>query len=383
MTIVEADRLSLLIGRIYDAAVDSSQWSDALELVADFVGGCSAALVSRDAAKLTIEVHHDFGADSYFRQLFRDRFADRDPVLTSQIDVTADQTISVTDVMPYALFLESIFYRKWVAPQGVVDIAAVVVEKSDTRTTLLWVLRHEGHGFVDEATRERMRLVAPHIRRSTIMGRKIDADSRSVTDLARALDGLSTAICLLDRDRRVVRANTACRRLFADADLMTTIGGRIVACSTPGDRMLRSLLGKEDDEVVSGVHNQVESLKSARGVHYLARVLALNRDFRPLGDSTGVAASVLFVQKASIATSFAADVVAGAFRLTPSELRVLIAIVEIGGVPEVAKTFGVADTTVKTHLSRLFEKMGVSRQADLVKVVAGFSTPFAQHTNQQ
>jgi DNA-binding CsgD family transcriptional regulator len=56
-------------------------------------------------------------------------------------------------------------------------------------------------------------------------------------------------------------------------------------------------------------------------------------------------------------------------------LRVLFGIVEIGGVPEVAAAFGVADATVKTHLSRLFEKTGTDRQADLVKLVAGFSTP--------
>jgi hypothetical protein len=36
---------------------------------------------------------------------------------------------------------------------------------------------------------------------------------------------------------------------------------------------------------------------------------------------------------------------------------------------------GSADTTVRTHLGNLFEKTGCGRQADLVKIVAGFSTP--------
>jgi DNA-binding NarL/FixJ family response regulator len=54
-------------------------------------------------------------------------------------------------------------------------------------------------------------------------------------------------------------------------------------------------------------------------------------------------------------------------------LRVLLAVVEVGGVPEVAEALGVAETTVKTHLSRLFEKTGVRRQADLVKVIAGLT----------
>jgi hypothetical protein len=35
---------------------------------------------------------------------------------------------------------------------------------------------------------------------------------------------------------------------------------------------------------------------------------------------------------------------------------------------------------VKTHLSRLYEKTGTRRQADLVKLVAGFVNPFLDWT---
>jgi len=44
-------------------------------------------------------------------------------------------------------------------------------------------------------------------------------------------------------------------------------------------------------------------------------------------------------------------------------------------VPETAGALGVAEATVKTHLHRLFGKTGASRQADLVKLVAGFASP--------
>jgi hypothetical protein len=47
----------------------------------------------------------------------------------------------------------------------------------------------------------------------------------------------------------------------------------------------------------------------------------------------------------------------------------------VGGVPETAGALGIGDATVKTHLGRLFEKTGAKRQADLVKLVAGFSNP--------
>jgi DNA-binding CsgD family transcriptional regulator len=57
------------------------------------------------------------------------------------------------------------------------------------------------------------------------------------------------------------------------------------------------------------------------------------------------------------------------------ELRVFLAIVEVGGAPEVADTLGIAESTVKTHLLRLYAKTGASRHADLVKLLAGFASP--------
>jgi DNA-binding CsgD family transcriptional regulator len=90
---------------------------------------------------------------------------------------------------------------------------------------------------------------------------------------------------------------------------------------------------------------------------------------------------VLFLQKASMVPQLATDAIAAAFRLTPSELRVLMAIVEFGGVPDIAAKLGIAETTVKTHLGRLFDKTGAGRQADLVKIAAGFAVPFAHSAN--
>jgi DNA-binding CsgD family transcriptional regulator len=69
------------------------------------------------------------------------------------------------------------------------------------------------------------------------------------------------------------------------------------------------------------------------------------------------------------------EVIAKLYKLTPTELRVLFAIVQVGGVPEVAEAMGISSSTVKTHLRRLFAKTGTDRQADLVKLVAAYANP--------
>jgi DNA-binding CsgD family transcriptional regulator len=43
----------------------------------------------------------------------------------------------------------------------------------------------------------------------------------------------------------------------------------------------------------------------------------------------------------------------------------------------VARVLGVAPSTIRTHLGRVYEKTGVARQADLVKLVAGFASPLS------
>jgi hypothetical protein len=60
-------------------------------------------------------------------------------------------------------------------------------------------------------------------------------------------------------------------------------------------------------------------------------------------------------------------------------MRVFLSIVEVGGVPESADKLGIAETTVKTHLKRVYSKTGAGRQADLSKLAAGFSFPLAKN----
>ncbi|WP_314945845.1 helix-turn-helix transcriptional regulator [Bradyrhizobium cosmicum] len=378
MTLLHANRFSSLVGEIYDAAADPALRNGALEQVSHFVGGCAATILSRDAARLSIEIHQHFGSESRFRQLYRDRYVEQDPLLDRHLGFSAEQAIGVTDIMPHADFVTTSFYREWVEPQGAIDLATVALEKSGTRTTILQVLRHRSRGTVDEAMRERMRLLAPHIQRSRIMGRQIRARSHTVDDLADVLDGLSTAICLVDADGRVVHANAACRQLFVDANLLALVGERIVVRNTQADKIFRSLFEiVAGGEIGSTGRRRIELVTSADGQHYLLHALPLRRERNLPRD---VAAMVLLVQKAAMMPSLVPDAIASAFRLTPSELRVLMAIVEIGGVPDIAAKLGIAETTVKTHLGRLFEKTGAGRQADLVKIAAGFTAPFARRT---
>ena len=83
---------------------------------------------------------------------------------------------------------------------------------------------------------------------------------------------------------------------------------------------------------------------------------------------------MLFVSRASLDAPAAANIIKKVFKLTPAELRVLLAVVEFGGVPDTARNLNVAESTVKTHLGRIFAKTDTKRQAELVKLTAAFAS---------
>jgi DNA-binding CsgD family transcriptional regulator len=118
-------------------------------------------------------------------------------------------------------------------------------------------------------------------------------------------------------------------------------------------------------------------LSSRNGENFVAHVLPLTSGARRRVGMSYSAVAAFFVRKAELALPSPIEAMTTRYRLTAAELRVLMAIVQVGGVPEVAPVLGISETTVKTHLQHVFEKTGVNRQADLVRLVAEFMSPFS------
>jgi DNA-binding CsgD family transcriptional regulator len=194
-----------------------------------------------------------------------------------------------------------------------------------------------------------------------------------------ALDGLSTGMYLVDVEGRLIHGNAAGSAILAAGDILRSVGGRLVASDTQVQRTLRDVFAAAGQgDAALGIKGIAVPLIGKDGERYVAHALPLTSGARRRAGIDRVAAAALFVRRAALVASSTSQVIGETFKLTPTELRVLLAIVEVGGIPEVAAAFGVAATTVRTHVNRLFEKTGVTRQADLVKLVAGYATMVAE-----
>jgi len=374
---MKAEQLSHIIGDIYDAALDPSQWAAVLGRTRDFVGGQTATLFWKDAVGKSGAVYYgDGGIDPHYTQLYFDKYVKLDPATTGQYFAELEKPVSTVDLLPYDDFLDTRFYKEWAQPQGLVDFVSAVLDKSVTNAAMFGVFRHERHGVVDDETRRRMRLIVPHMRRAVLIGRAIDLKTAEAMSFADTLDGLTAGMFLVDDTARVVHANASGHAMLAAGDVLCAAGGRLVASDGQTDQALRDIYASAGSgDAAVGVKGVSVPLRSRDGERYVAHVLPLTSGARRRAGTNYAAVAALFVHKAALDTPSPPEVIAKTFGLTPSELRVLLGIVEVGGVAETAMALGIAETTVKTHLHQLFAKTGTRRQAELVKLIAGFSNP--------
>jgi len=370
-------RLSQLIAAIYDAALDSALWPEVLATIAEFVDGRVGGLLTKDAIKQEVNAHWHAGGDPHYLRLYAETYSRLGPVAISPPGQLAE-IVSIPDLMPYDEFRRGRFYREWAEPQGWVDVAVAVLDKSASGSAYLTMSRDTDTGMVDATMRERLALIVPHVRRAVQIGKAIEFKRAESATFMDVLDGLSLGLFLIDAQGRIVHANAAGGDMLGAGDLLRSVGGRLAAGDTRVEQSLRetaaaAALGEEE----GGAGSIVVPLRARDDARYVAHMLPLSGGARRRAGEAYGAGAALFVRKAELQRPSPHEVIGRSYDLTPAELRVLLGIVEIGGVPEVAAALGIADTTVKTHLSRLYAKTGTGRQADLVKLVAGFAMPLA------
>ena len=371
-----ADDLMALVGAVYDTVLDRTLWPQVLRKLSRYIPGAASAVFWEDTASYQGDVYFDDGGiPSDYKASYFQKYVGLNPITIPRFFANVEEPIATADLVSYDEFIQTRFYREWAQPQGLVDFVSVTLEKSSRKAAMFGVFRHARHGRVDESVRQRIRLLAPHIRRAVLIAKVVDFKRDEAAMFAETLDGLRAAVILVDAGGRIVHANSAANMLLSDGQVIQAVNGSLTASARQADERLRSVLraAADGDEAI-GAQGVALPLTGKTGERYVAHALPLTSREREKAGRTHGAAAAMFIHKTSLERPSPPVAIAEAYRLTMAELRVLFAIVDVGGVPEVAEVLGIAASTVKTHLGRVYDKTGVARQADLVKLVAGFSS---------
>jgi DNA-binding CsgD family transcriptional regulator len=253
---------------------------------------------------------------------------------------------------------------------------AAILDKSATSSAHVSILRNESNGVADHATRARMQLIVPHLRRAILIGKVIDLKTAASDSLADTVDGISAAMFLVAESARIVHANASGHAMLAQGSILRAVGGKLLPRDASAEQALNevcAMAGRGDP--AEGAKGIAIPLMASEGTRYVAHVLPLTSGARRQAGATYAAAAAVFVHKAALDAPSPPEVIRKLYKLTPTEMRVLLAMMQVGGAAAVAETLGIAESTVRTHLLRLFAKTGAKRQSDLIKLVASYTNP--------
>ena len=207
----------------------------------------------------------------------------------------------------------------------------------------------------------------PHIRQFVRVQQalaKAEARGVSATGL---LDTPRIGVLYLDRRGRIVEANDRARALLRQGDGVTDQAGELRAREPADHARLARLVAAAlptDSIAVSGSM----LLRRATGlppfVVHVKPVVVRQPDF----GAKRVAALVLMVEPGRQSRIDPA-LVAAALGLSPAESQVAVWLAEGQSVREMAAAAGVREKSIHYHLHEIYQKRGLARQADLVRLV--------------
>jgi DNA-binding CsgD family transcriptional regulator len=370
-----------LLDLIYDAAIDEELWTPALVQIADMTGSLGGFVMGLEIkahvvtflfnARMSMESHR-INAQRHLDNPWS-RYMNQQPA--GRI-VTSDAILPLSELRKTALFDEVL------KPQDMAHNAMMPLAVKDDFRAAFNLCRNGRQGpFEADALRLLSRL-HPHVRRSLLLGFRLDGYKALQRAQFSAIDRLSVGIILLDQATKVVFANTAARSMGARDGPLRLRNGNLTAASTTHAQRLHHLI----QAALRGAPVGAMSIPHPDDGRLLTVLVSSvrSRDIeRFYGLGMRDVAAMVFVSDPARPLEIPAEWIMDAYGLTLAEARVALAASSGASIPETATRLNISANTVKTHLRRVFAKTGANRQAELARLMTSIGLLGAPRSNSQ
>ncbi|MFB9949102.1 helix-turn-helix transcriptional regulator [Rhizobium puerariae] len=368
--------LSELIGSIYDCVLVPSHWEQTLTDIMQALSGVSVILSLNDLRndRILIDKSIGWGAAglaerqrhlSEVHARIGEWFA-RGPSLDEPFIASRQLGPDYLHASPYV--------QHCLKPLGIVDIMHQFLMYTPSHFSELVIGRHERQGAITDREVEIAGLLLPHLRRAVTITNVLDAGAIERERISEALDALRCGFILTSGEGKILHANRAAERLLEDGAAVYDANGVLAARAPDAGRELRKAIRlAARDEGTLGKTGLAVCLSGSQALPMLAHVLPINgSDLRARLRPEAVAA-VFVPRPVSAGSGLPPDetkeFLRRRFGLTKAEADVALEIAKGDGRDAAGARLGITATTVRAHLSNIFEKTGVRRQAELVRLL--------------
>jgi DNA-binding CsgD family transcriptional regulator len=362
-----------LVEEIYEAAVDQTRWQVFLEHLAETIDGQIVNLAytpmpDGDTAMMNV-VRFDPEAAREYHAYYRKV----DPWIRLGIASHRFRTGLVglgRELLTDAEYSKTEFHADFGRKLGIRSGLSAVIRADDEVLALLNASeRPRGRTFgTDE--RALVGSLLPHLQRALAIHQRLSGLEHTVLALEAAMDRLPFAVVLVDRSAKVLVVNAQAQRLLAERDGLTVRRGTLVA------REVRSALEAAIARAVAIARGELHEPPAAFAIRRGGARRALQVLVAPIRIASaelliGTACAAVFIEDPDRAPQVPESMLRTFYGLTPAEARFVALLLTGCSVQDASEALAITLNTARTHLKRIFDKTGTSRQSDLVRLLTG------------
>lgn len=369
------DRFSETIDKLYAAAGDGSRWAEALHSIEELTGSAGAVInmvaktePEKNALLAGPRINNHFSSaeiEEYNRDLL--------PLCPRVAAGIANPDLPM--VCDYMILSETEMKRDpvydWFGRHDLRYFIGSPLGETE-RYRLMWSLqRTRSHGHAQAKDIELFELLKPHIARALALADQLGTLTSFDRFSSAVLDTLPQAVFALASDGRVLFANAAAIALVNAGDGLRDVGGRLhTTCGAEQAHFDAKI--REAAQVTAGTGDgwlRVSRCKGGLPYAVLVAPLIVSDD-----QLIAAGAKILVLVHDTAAHRCASVAMLTSFYgMTETEGRLASALSGGHSIDSAAALLEMKPSTARFHLKAVFRKLGVSRQQDLVRLLASLS----------
>lgn len=354
--------LEEMAGDFYEGSLDETRWASGMERLAQMAGARGAVFTLEDLDAGQSTVLHHVGQPPEAIRDYHAEFHRLAPMLARAPSVAPGEWQDWLQRSPQ--HRKSVYYNEFLVPHGNHSGIATVLWREGNRYACLGLQRDADQGSFEADDQRALAPIVPHLRRAArlyLATQRLREEARFRSDM---LDRIQLPVFIVDSRAVVVFANHAAEALARSGDALAVVSGMLT--SRTGAPALQAALQRATRTArAEGSSVRLDGARApAPTVAVVTPLPAHSPAARPWQRPLAV------VMATSTAHRSLADVLHGAFGLTPAEMRLALGLSEGLSLSDVAERHGVKVQTLRGQLKSLFWKVGVRRQAELASLMA-------------
>ncbi len=259
------------------------------------------------------------------------------------------------------------FYREFLQPQGIEDVAMLLVEEHGGMRAWLTLARSAAEPPFSPVECAFVRSLTPHLTIALRTFSTLKAAELECTVYRQALAGLAIGTLLFDQHGYVVRADEAALGQLQRTTALSLVDKRLRASSRADECKLRIALASAVRARTSRSSAYSQAIRFGATSELTLLVCSLTPDARSAKENS--AAAVAYLCHSDAASTASVPRLVDLFDLSSMEAELAVQLVRGRTLAEAAEVLQLTEQTARTYSKHIFAKTGTHRQADLVRLI--------------